>query len=129
MDINIIFLLIIVIITIGLIFCVNYFRQNNKINDKTLETVATTLNLTVTIIDQLNLKNEDKIINLTNIIIESINYTKDVLNSKNNDELIFNAIVYAQKLCLDQGIELTDSRKAIIDSLVRLSINNGINNT
>jgi len=118
-----------VIITIGLIFCVNYFRQNNKINDKTLETVATTLNLTVTIIDQLNLKNEDKIINLTNIIIESINYTKDVLNSKNNDELIFNAIVYAQKLCLDQGIELTDSRKAIIDSLVRLSINNGINNT
>lgn len=124
MDYTILYVIGFIILSLGLIFGVQYLKKNNKIDDKTLEIVINSLGLSLAIIDELDLKNEDKILKIGNVVIDSIKYAQTVLKSANDEDLINNAIAYAQKMCTDQGIELTDSRKAIIESLVKLSVSN-----
>ena len=123
-DYTMIYILSFTILAIFLAFGITYLKKNNKIDNSTLEIVASTLNLSVSIISELNLNNETQIIKIGNNVIDSINYAKDILKADNNEDLTNIAIAYALKLSEDQGIELTESRMNIIKNLVKLSVSN-----
>ena len=123
-DTSMIYILAFTILAIFLAFGITYLKKNNKIDNSTLEIVASTLNLSVSIISELNLNNEKKIVVIGNIVVDSVNYARDILKVENNEDLANIAIAYACKLCEDQGIELTELRTNIITNLVKLSVNN-----
>jgi len=123
-DYTMIYILSFTILAIFLAFGITYLKKNNKIDNSTLEIVASTLNLSVSIISELNLNNETQIIKIGNNVIDSINYAKDILKADNNEDLTNIAIAYALKLSEDQGIELTESRMNIIENLIKLSVSN-----
>jgi len=123
MDYNILWIIGFIFITIFFIFGVTYLKKNNKVDDNTLEIVANVLGLSVSVIDELNLNNEEKIVVIGNIVVDSVNYAKDILKVENNEDLANIAIAYACKLCEDQGIEINESRTNIITNLVKLSVN------
>jgi len=125
-DTSMIYIICFVLLSISLIFGITYLKKNNKIDENTLEIVASTLGLSVLIISQLNLQNEDKdkILKIGAIVVDSVNYAKNILQADNNEDLTNIAIAYACKLSEDQGIELNDSRILIIENLVKLSVVN-----
>ena len=129
-DYTMIYILAFTILAIFLAFGITYLKKNNKIDDSTLEIVASTLNLSVSIISQLNLQNEEKIILIGNNVIDSINYAKNILKADTTEDLVNISIAYACKLSEDQGVELNNDRITIIENLVKLSVNNvsNINN-
>jgi len=124
MDYTILYILGFIFIAIFLIIGITYLKKNNKIDDNTLSTVASVLGLSVSVISELNLNNEEKILVIGNIVVDSVNYARDILKVDNNEDLANIAIAYACKLCEDQGIELNDSRVIIIENLVKLSVVN-----
>ena len=129
-DYTMIYILAFTILAIFLAFGITYLKKNNKIDNSTLEIVASTLNLSVSIISQLNLQNEEKIILIGNNVIDSINYAKNILKADTTEDLVNISIAYACKLSEDQGVELNNDRITIIENLVKLSVNNvsNINN-
>ena len=129
-DYTMIYILSFTILAIFLAFGITYLKKNNKIDNSTLEIVASTLNLSVSIISQLNLQNEEKIILIGNNVIDSINYAKNILKADTTEDLVNISIAYACKLSEDQGVELNNDRITIIENLVKLSVNNvsNINN-
>jgi len=123
-DYNMIYIISFVLLAIILIVGVTYLKNNKKIDETTLTTVASMLGLSISVISELNLNNETQIIKIGNNVIDSINYAKDILKADNNEDLTNIAIAYALKLSEDQGIELTESRMNIIKNLVKLSVSN-----
>ena len=123
MDYNIIYVIGFSALAIGLVFGITYLKKNNQINENTLTIVANILGLSVSVISELNLNNEEKIVAIGSIVVDSVNYARDVLKVENNEDLANIAIDYACKLCEDQGIEINESRINIITNLVKLSVN------
>jgi len=123
MDMSIIYIIGFIIITIGLVYLINFLQNKKQINANLLDLVTNGLGVGCYIIDELNLKNEEKIVAIGSIVVDSVNYAKDVLKATTNEDLVNIAIAYACKLCEDQGIEINESRTNIITSLVKLSVN------
>ena len=98
MDYNIIYVIGFSALAIGLVFGITYLKKNNQINENTLTIVANILGLSVSVISELNLNNEEKIVSIGNIVVNSVNYARDILKVENNEDLANIAIAYACKL-------------------------------
>lgn len=117
-----IYALLIVVAVLAIAVGVMYLVKKNYINTKDLETIKSIFGLSTAIIDELNLKAEDKIMQISQIVLSSLDFA--IVISNNNDEIKDAALRQALQLCVDFKIEMTDSRKLIIEQLISIGIEN-----
>ncbi len=90
-----------------------------KFKKDDLETVKTLFNLSVAVIDELNLKSEDKILEIATIVNSSIDYA--IVFSENNVELEDVAFEYSVKVCKQLNINIDGNRTAILKELIGIA--------
>ena len=117
-----IYALLIVVAVLAIAVGVMYLVKKNYINTKDLETIKSIFGSSTAIIDELNLKAEDKIMQISQIVLSSLDFA--IVISNNNDEIKDAALRQALQLCADFKIEMTDSRKLIIEQLIAIGIEN-----
>ena len=117
-----VYALIIVVAVLAIAIGVLYAVRKNYISSKDLEIIKNVFNLSTAIIDELNLKQEDLIMQISQIVLSSLDFA--IVISNNNDEIKDAAYNQACQLCSDFKIELTESRKMIIKQLIEIGMSN-----
>ena len=122
LDMDFVYALIIVVAVLAIAIGVLYAVRKNYISSKDLEIIKNVFNLSTAIIDELNLKQEDLIMQISQIVLSSLDFA--IVISNNNDEIKDAAYNQACQLCSDFKIELTESRKMIIKQLIEIGMSN-----
>ena len=91
-----------------------------KISKQDLETVKSLFNLSVAVIDDLNLKSEKRILEISGIINTAVDLT--IAFSDSVEDVNAEAYKYTSKLCGQMKIEITPQREAIIKSLIDIAV-------
>jgi hypothetical protein len=123
MDYTILYVLGIIIFTLGISFGLGYLKKKNiiKADIDDIIFVVSLFNLSVEVVDELNLKQEPLIKKIADIVSETLEYIASIYD-ENVDKHVL-AYDYACNLALKLNIELTDNRKNIINSLIDIGIN------
>lgn len=107
------------IIIAGLMAVISYLLTKKiTISKNELQIVQQIFKLSTEIIDQLNLKNEDKILQISQIIDSGITFAI-VLDDENQKEMVKR---YTFEQCKLFGIELTEQRINIIEQLIDIGL-------
>lgn len=116
MDIDIIYtLLVVAVALVGAYLLTKY----TKIKKDDLETVKTLFNLSIAVIDELNLKSEDKILEIATIVNSSIDYA--IVFSEDNVELENVAFEYCVNVCKQLNINIDGNRTSILKELIGIA--------
>lgn len=116
MDIDIIYTLLVVAVALAGAYLLTKYT---KIKKDDLETVKTLFNLSIAVIDELNLKNEDKILEIATIVNSSIDYA--IVFSEDNVELEDVAFEYCVKVCKQLDINIDENRTTILKELIGIA--------
>lgn len=116
MDIEIIYTLLVVAVALAGAYLLTKYT---KIKKDDLETVKTLFNLSIAVIDELNLKSEDKILEIATIVNSSIDYA--IVFSEDNVELEDVAFEYCVKVCKQLNINIDENRTVIIKELIGIA--------
>lgn len=111
------------ILTISLIFGASYFRTRNIIKIDDLKIVSNLLHLGIPIIEEMNLKQEKDISKIANIIVLSLDNTINIVKLKDKEKIIKQSKIFTYQLCEKNLIELTDTRKELINQLIEITLN------
>jgi len=120
-DLNILYILGIIFIVLGLVFAISYLRRKNIVNADDLKIVSNLLNLSVSIIQEMNLNKEPEILKISNIIALSLDNTIEIIKLRDKEKIIEQTKIFAYGLCEKNNIELTENRKEIIIQLIVLA--------
>ena len=116
MDIDIIYTLLVVTVALAGAYLLTKYT---KIKKDDLETVKTLFNLSIAVIDELNLKSEDKILEIATIVNSSIDYA--IVFSEDNVELEDVAFEYCVKVCKQLNINIDENRTTILKELIGIA--------
>ena len=106
---------------VGLSIGAKFLNTKGIISNEQLLFVAKTFDLTMKIIDELNLKKEKQILAIADIVNDSIEYV--IAINENPETIVDRAYEYAVDKCITFGIELTDNRKDILRQLIVAGLN------
>lgn len=120
MDYTIFWIIGIIAITIGSVYLVSYLRKKNYVAKEDLIFVSELLNLSLKIIDELNLEKEKQIKKISQIVIDAINFSIGLYDDE--IDLINKSYDYALELCKQAEIEITENRKEIIRELIIIGL-------
>ena len=116
MDMDVMYtLLVVAVALVGAYLLTKY----TKFKKDDLETVKALFNLSVAVIDELNLKNEDKILEIATIVNSSIDYA--IVFSEDNVELEDVAFEYCVKVCKQLDINIDENRTTILKELIGIA--------
>ena len=121
MDTTILYIILAVGIAFGVAYLVSYLRRKNLLKQEDLKFATKALNLTMTMVDELNLKHETEVKQISQIVIDSLEFGVSLYNTE--EDVKENALEYAYELCNSFNIELTDNRKEIIKELIEITFN------
>ncbi len=113
---DILYALLVVGVALGGAYVLTKYVKPNKEN---LETVKTLFSLSVAVVDELNLKNEDKILEIATIVNSSIDYA--IAFSGDDVELEEVAYDYCIKVCKQLNIEMNGNRPVILKELIKIA--------
>lgn len=116
MDIDVIYTLLVVAVALAGAYLLTKYTKFKK-ND--LETVKALFNLSVAVIDELNLKDEDKILEIATIVNSSIDYA--IVFSGDNVELEDVAFEYCVNVCKQLNINIDENRTTILKELIGIA--------
>ena len=116
MDIDVIYTLLVVAVALAGAYLLTKYTKFKKDD---LETVKALFNLSVAVIDELNLKNEDKILEIATIVNSSIDYA--IVFSGDNVELEDVAFEYCVNVCKQLNINIDGNRTAILKELIGIA--------
>ena len=116
MDIDIIYTLLVVAVALAGAYLLTKYT---KIKKDDLETVKTLFNLSIAVIDELNLKSEDKILEIATIVNSSIDYA--IVFSEDNVELEDVAFEYCVNVCKQLNINIDGNRTSILKELIGIA--------
>ena len=122
MDTSMFYVLLSVGIAFGLTWLLSYMRKNKIFEQEDLLRAIKILDLNLRIVSELRLDKEKEILQISQIVIDALEYGIDYYN--NPDDVIENANNYALELCAVFGIEMTDSRREILWELINITFNN-----
>jgi hypothetical protein len=123
MDYSILYALSILVLTLLIIFGTLYLKKKGVVSQNDLTYVSSILNLSLAIIDEMDLAKEKEIKSISNVILVGLNISIGLYGIEDRDKIILMGKDLCFKLCEDQGIELTENRKAIIVNLLELALN------
>ena len=107
------------IIIAGLMGVISYLiTKKITVNKNDLQIVQQIFKLSTAIVDELNLKSEDKILQISQIIDSGITFAI-VLDDTNQKEIVKK---YTFEQCKLFGIELTEQRINIIEQLIDIGL-------
>lgn len=113
---DIIYALLVVVVALGGAYLLTKYTKFKKDD---LETVKTLFNLSVAVIDELNLKSEDRILEIATIVNSSIDYA--IVFSEDNVELEEVAFEYCIKVCKQLNINIDENRTSILKELIGIA--------
>lgn len=116
MDIDVIYTLLVVAVALAGAYLLTKYTKFKKDD---LETVKTLFNLSVAVIDELNLKGEDKILEIATIVNSSIDYA--IVFSGDNVELEDVAFEYCVNVCKQLNINIDGNRTVILKELIGIA--------
>lgn len=116
MDIDVIYTLLVVAVALAGAYLLTKYTKFKKDD---LETVKALFNLSVAVIDELNLKNEDKILEIATIVNSSIDYA--IVFSGDNVELEDVAFEYCVNVCKQLNINIDGNRTSILKELIGIA--------
>ena len=116
MDMDVMYTLLVVAVALAGAYLLTKYT---KIKKDDLETVKALFNLSVAVIDELNLKNEDKILEIATIVNSSIDYA--IVFSEDNVELEDVAFEYCVKVCKQLNINIDGNRTSILKELIGIA--------
>lgn len=116
MDIDVIYTLLVVAVALAGAYLLTKYTKFKKDD---LETVKALFNLSVAVIDELNLKNEDKILEIATIVNSSIDYA--IVFSGDNVELEDVAFEYCVNVCKQLNINIDENRTTILKELIGIA--------
>ena len=116
MDIDVIYTLLVVAVALAGAYLLTKYTKFKKDD---LETVKALFNLSVAVIDELNLKNEDKILEIATIVNSSIDYA--IVFSGDNVELEDVAFEYCVNVCKQLNINIDENRTVILKELIGIA--------
>lgn len=121
MDYTVLYMFLAIGVTFGITYLVSYLRRNNKLSQEDLILVRDMLGIGVKVISELRLDKETELVNLSNVIIDSLEYAISFFNTE--QDVINNAYSFSLELCDVHGIELTESRKDLLLQLITIVFN------
>lgn len=106
------------------IFFINYLEKKNyiKISQEELEKVISLFQLSMEVVDELNLKEEPLIKKIADIVVDSLELFKDRYTDK--EEAIKEITAYVIRMCGVINIPMTEQRQKIIETFVKIGIDN-----
>ena len=113
---DILYALLVVGVALGGAYVLTKYVKPNK---EDLETVKTLFSLSVAVVDELNLKHEDKILEIATIVNSSIDYA--IVFSGDDVELEEVAYDYCIKVCKQLNIEMNGNRPVILKELIKIA--------
>ena len=116
MDMDVMYTLLVVAVALAGAYLLTKYT---KIKKDDLETVKALFNLSVAVIDELNLKNEDKILEIATIVNSSIDYA--IVFSGDNVELEDVAFEYCVNVCKQLNINIDENRTTILKELIGIA--------
>lgn len=122
MDTTILYVILATSIAFGVAYLVSYLRRKNLVNKEDLKFATKALDLTIAIVDELNLKHEKEVKQISQIVIDSLEFGISLYNTE--EDVKDNALEYAYDLCLSMNIGLTDERKEIMRELIEITFQN-----
>lgn len=84
--------------------------------------------MSLKIIDELNLKDEDKILDIGKVVYDSIEFAISVSNEEDSEKLVDLAYQYFIDKSTTFNIELTENRKELARQLITIGIKNRLVN-
>ena len=93
-----------------------------NVQKEELEAVKIMFNLTTQIVDELNLKHEEKILLISNVVDHGITFALLLYNIEEKEELKKAAKDYCLKNLEQLNIDVDENRLAIIDGLLEIGI-------
>lgn len=122
-DYTVFYVLGAIILSLGLVFGVSYLRTKKIVNTDDLKIVSNLLSLSTIIIQEMGLVHEPEIVKISNIIVLSLENTIGIVKLKDKEKIIEQSKIFTYQLCEKNNIELTDSRKEIINQLIQMVLN------
>ena len=113
---DILYALLVVGVALGGAYVLTKYVKPNR---EDLETVKTLFSLSVAVVDELNLKHEDKILEIATIVNSSIDYA--IVFSGDDVELEEVAYDYCIKVCKQLNIEMNGNRPIILKELIKIA--------
>lgn len=121
MDYTVFYVIGVALFVVGLTIGAKLLNTRGIITNEQLLFVAKTFDLTLKIIDELNLEKEKQLLTIANIVQDSIEYVIAINENPNN--MVEEAYNYAVDKCIVLGIELTDNRREILLQLITAGLN------
>jgi hypothetical protein len=112
----------------GIIFFTIINKEKNWIDTDDVLFVAKVFNLSMDIIKELNLKEEEKIKLIGDIVSDTLFYAESIMDEIDYDEMLDLSIKYALELCEKFDIEITEERIRIITTLFEFGLDAIIKN-
>ena len=116
MDMDVMYTLLVVAVALAGAYLLTKYAKFKKDD---LETVKALFNLSVAVIDELNLKSEDKILEIATIVNSSIDYA--IVFSGDNVELEDVAFEYCVNVCKQLNINIDENRTTILKELIGIA--------
>lgn len=122
MDTSIIFIIGIVILILGFSIGLMYADKKDYIDLEGLINISKMFDLSMRIINELNLTQEKYIKLIGDIVNDSLEYAKSYFDT--NKDIIEESYKYALELCEQFNIEITEERQKIIKELIMIGLGN-----
>ena len=116
-NMEILYIALIIALAILLPIGLNYLKTKNLLSQASLDYTVNLFKIGSQIVNELDLPNEKMLDKITSAVLLSLNYACDL--EKSTDRINI-AINYCIELCNQMGIEMTDSRLSIIESLITI---------
>lgn len=123
MDYTIFYVIGIVVFIGGITYGIRYAKKNKLIDENDIALVKDLLGITNEIVDELNLKQEEKLMTINNVILESVIFAEKAYKDEKDKVAMYGAALeYAKNLCKAYSIEITENRAKILDTLISIAI-------
>lgn len=106
-------------IIILMTYATKELKKNGKVTNEDIQLVLSLFDITMDIVDEMNLKNETEIKLIAQIIDRSLNYALFISES---DDIYDVAVKYAIDTLTNMNIEVTENRKDIISKLIQIGL-------
>lgn len=123
MDMNMIYAIVVVIGVISFAFGVNYLEKKEYITPIQLNSIMNMFGLGVEFIDELDLKNETQIMDISQLVMMSLKYAIDISDT-DKEKAKLTALEYSEGLCNKFKIKLTDNRISLMSKLIDAGLEN-----
>lgn len=121
-DLTLVYGIAIAIFVLGFSGFVLCLKRKNIVTQEEIDLMIQTFGLTSLVIDELNLRNETKILEILKVVENSIQFASTLY--KGDENIVDKAYEHAIGLCEDCGLKMNPNRELVIRTLIECGFQN-----